>query len=450
MNYVEKSGGLSSERDYPYESNNYDGSGGEGRGICHESDDTHPNIISVREPRRIATVSKFGVLPPQDEDNMEKALRFVGPIAVGVHGTDPTFTRYEGGIYNNYNCPTTIDHAMVIVGYGEEKTGGYTQKYWIVRNSWGESWGEGGYIRIERGKGGVGICGINLGVSMAVEGTWLPSSKRGDVVGQVGGAGAGAGAGAPLDDDLLKKCDSYGITSRKLCLTFGGPEGELLSLAFLLALLGCLCYVGGGGSEPGRGKAELEPFGGLEAGGDAEEVGEHSKLIVPPSPAFNVNPRSQQRARNAKESGKSASNYSNSPRVFGSGFGIFNVFSRSPGRTPPSRTGSPRRLREGESSFSPGRSYGATGSAGSTGTGSLRAFMSRSISSDNLQGSGKKPPLPPKNRDKGGGGGDQNNSSNSTRGRTASSSIPITFNFGGGVGLGGRPISNNMTTNYTN
>ena len=54
------------------------------------------------------------------------------------------------------NCPTQIDHAIVAVGYGTENGVGY----YIVRNSWGTSWGESGYIRIAEASG-LGVCGIN-------------------------------------------------------------------------------------------------------------------------------------------------------------------------------------------------------------------------------------------------------------------------------------------------
>ncbi len=67
------------------------------------------------------------------------------------------------------NCHGAIDHAVLIVGYGEM----YTQTneaipYWILRNSWGYDWGEGGYFRLERNTGGLGMCEIGTTVSLAV------------------------------------------------------------------------------------------------------------------------------------------------------------------------------------------------------------------------------------------------------------------------------------------
>lgn len=52
-------------------------------------------------------------------------------------------------------------------------------KYWIARNSWGEGWGEDGYVRVKRGqgaKGEQGVCGIARSPSVALGGTLLPES----------------------------------------------------------------------------------------------------------------------------------------------------------------------------------------------------------------------------------------------------------------------------------
>lgn len=78
----------------------------------------------------------------------------VGPVAVGIQ-SDPYIMNYVSGVYSGA-CGRDLDHAVVVVGYG---TSG-TQNYWKVRNSWGSSWGEGGYFRLIRDKDECGIADL--------------------------------------------------------------------------------------------------------------------------------------------------------------------------------------------------------------------------------------------------------------------------------------------------
>ena len=64
---------------------------------------------------------------------------------------------YTGGVLDSTACGTKLDHAVAAVGYGTE--GGLD--YYIVRNSWGATWGEEGYIKIAAVEG-EGICGIQM------------------------------------------------------------------------------------------------------------------------------------------------------------------------------------------------------------------------------------------------------------------------------------------------
>lgn len=97
-----------------------------------------------------------------------------GPIAV-AYENPPALFSYHGGIFTGPRPRGTdmpqskllnrwehTNHAVVAVGYGEEKVNGKSEKYWIIRNSWGKRWGEKGYFRIRRG---TNECGIE---SMAV------------------------------------------------------------------------------------------------------------------------------------------------------------------------------------------------------------------------------------------------------------------------------------------
>jgi C1A family cysteine protease len=90
---------------------------------------------------------------------MELALRYIGPIAVGINGGDHSFLTYSGGIFDSLRCKQGANHALLIVGYGEDAD----NRWWIARNSWGKGWGENGFVRVARrdGSNGLpGVCGI--------------------------------------------------------------------------------------------------------------------------------------------------------------------------------------------------------------------------------------------------------------------------------------------------
>ncbi|EGR31705.1 hypothetical protein IMG5_103490, partial [Ichthyophthirius multifiliis] len=77
----------------------------------------------------------------------------IQPVPVCIEADESAFQFYSGGIVKK-GCGYQLDHCVVVVGY--------TSNAWIVRNSWGSSWGEDGYIRIARTKqsGQPGVCGI--------------------------------------------------------------------------------------------------------------------------------------------------------------------------------------------------------------------------------------------------------------------------------------------------
>ncbi|KAL7483437.1 hypothetical protein ACHAW6_009087 [Cyclotella cf. meneghiniana] len=152
--------GVTSTANYPY-------SGKQGTCQYHKVD------------QPIATVETWGILTPDHENNMEKVLRYIGPVAVGLIGADPSFLAYKGGVFYSKGgkCDLGVaDHAMLIVGYGEEDNeDGTKSKYWIARNSWGKGWGENGHIRMARvgGKKGIrGVCEIARSPSVALGGTF--------------------------------------------------------------------------------------------------------------------------------------------------------------------------------------------------------------------------------------------------------------------------------------
>merc|ERR1712059_165563 len=80
------------------------------------------------------------------------------PVSVAIEADKSVFQLYSSGVLTG-NCGSSLDHGVLAVGYGTENG----QSYWKVKNSWGSSWGDEGYVKIFRGKSGAGECGILSG-----------------------------------------------------------------------------------------------------------------------------------------------------------------------------------------------------------------------------------------------------------------------------------------------
>uniref|UniRef100_A0A8C2D7J7 Cathepsin 12 n=1 Tax=Cyprinus carpio TaxID=7962 RepID=A0A8C2D7J7_CYPCA len=118
-----------------------------------ESSDSYPYTSAVSHLRYSALDYSF--IPAGDEQALADAVATIGPITVAIDADHPSFLFYSSGIYKESNCnPNNLNHAVLVVGYGSE--GG--KDYWIIKNSWGTGWGEGGYMRMIRN--GKNTCGI--------------------------------------------------------------------------------------------------------------------------------------------------------------------------------------------------------------------------------------------------------------------------------------------------
>lgn len=135
FNYTE-SAGITLDKYYPYSAST---------GSCKESE-----ILPV------AINAGYSTLKVNDYTALMGAVATKGPIAISIAAGGVAFQSYGGGVVSNCD-DFVMDHAVQLVGYG---TDGGTD-YWLVRNSWGSSWGEGGYIRVARYGEGKEPCGTD-------------------------------------------------------------------------------------------------------------------------------------------------------------------------------------------------------------------------------------------------------------------------------------------------
>ncbi|WCJ28574.1 xylem cysteine peptidase 1 [Euphorbia peplus] len=135
--YIINNGGLHKENDYPYIME---------EGTCDEK----------RGEMDIVKIDGYHDVPENDEASLVKALAHQ-PVSVAIEASGRDFQFYSGGVFNGH-CGTELDHGVAAVGYGTSKG----LDYIIVKNSWGSSWGEKGFIRMKRNTGKAeGLCGIN-------------------------------------------------------------------------------------------------------------------------------------------------------------------------------------------------------------------------------------------------------------------------------------------------
>jgi cathepsin L len=106
-----------------------------------------------------ATISSYADVTSGKESQLTPAVN-KGPVSVAIEADQSCFQFYSSGILDNAACGTQLDHGVLLVGYGTDG-----KDYWKVKNSWGASWGESGYIRMVRNKN---QCGIDLAASYPI------------------------------------------------------------------------------------------------------------------------------------------------------------------------------------------------------------------------------------------------------------------------------------------
>ncbi|KAI4366468.1 hypothetical protein MLD38_022342 [Melastoma candidum] len=125
--FIINDGGIDSDEDYPY------------RAVDGHCD-------PYRKNAHVVTIDDYEDVPENDEKALQKAVANQ-PISIAIEAGDRAFQFYQSILFHRvYLQGTALDHGVTAVGYGTEKG----VDYWIVKNSWGDSWGEDGYIRMAR------------------------------------------------------------------------------------------------------------------------------------------------------------------------------------------------------------------------------------------------------------------------------------------------------------
>jgi len=132
--FIIKNGGICSEASYPYKGV---------QGKCQTCTE-------------VATISSYVDNPQGNEGDLSTLIQ-TGPVSIAIEADQSAFQFYSGGVFSAA-CGHNLDHGVLIVGYGTLSS----KPYWIVKNSWGASWGMQGYILMIQGKD---ECGLALAAS---------------------------------------------------------------------------------------------------------------------------------------------------------------------------------------------------------------------------------------------------------------------------------------------
>ena len=114
---------------------------------------------SCQSCQPVAHVSSCSDVNPNDQISLKAAVA-QQPVAIAIEADTRYFQSYSSGVLTSSSCGTTLDHGVLIVGYGTENG----IDYWLVKNSWSTTWGDKGYVKIARSDStnDAGICGIAM------------------------------------------------------------------------------------------------------------------------------------------------------------------------------------------------------------------------------------------------------------------------------------------------
>jgi len=144
FSWIKANGGLCTESGYPYTAKD---------GTCQKT--------CSKDTKATPSGAKGYVDVKTNDDNAMMSALAIGPVSIAIQADQSAFQLYKSGVFTG-TCGASLDHGVLATGYGVDGA----NQYYNVKNSWGASWGEKGYIRLVKGTGlnaGKGQCGMLSG-----------------------------------------------------------------------------------------------------------------------------------------------------------------------------------------------------------------------------------------------------------------------------------------------